>query len=1407
MKKLLSYLGLVFLIFSGGLLPVHALDIGPMTWTQRSDWINVKSAPYNAVGNGVADDTAAIQAAMTYVTTNHYGPKLTIYFPAGTYKITSTLKLSSIEGGGLVGCGSDTTIVWAGASGGAMFNPSATDAVRYIGLTWDGANIASCAYEHYSPGGSYETQIRHEYESFKNFTVPGTYIAGQTTPPPAAAIISGFTYGSGGLAADSMVFNCSFSNCTNGFINAYQITNNFMWVIDSCEFEDCGTGINCYSGYCYIVSNCHFQNSTVTDIADGGSIRIRHCTSSGSAIFASGLYGSAIVQDCWVDGWTNTTGAVLFAGGTHAMFDCTFTNPGAGVLRVVSVAGAYVSMSNNYAPDFPGGYAGLTNIVYSMEGLFQNIQPGLRLGLVSSPTQTFLKPSWPEDSTDIIDVTQPPYTADKTGVADSTATIQAAIDAAETANDGAIVYFPLGSYKISSTLVAEGSNYTLEGSGIRSGLYWYGASSSTMLSITTPTNLAVRQLRFTEQDGTVAGITETSTGTSNLILDDVYYDMFAPGGGGAWSNDLNGPGIVFSNLPTGSTVYMPHIVAPLTVSDSSAAQIYAKFLQNGAVTLSGTGAKTGFFGALVAEGGQNTDASGYNFIVDDNQDMVLGDYYTEQTYNDLELLRGSGTVPGHVTIQGLNYESNTPTTQISIDNYQGRLLYGWQFFNNDGGSSPAVITQTGSNPIDIILPGVAYNDGVPAITTTSAANLIQSQNQADHSPSITLMADNPNPLTGANLAATAAGLDPLRQLEAMDFLMQYGITSDGPPVAAYAFENDVTDMTGNNNGVNYGATYAIGPVGLSAALFDGAASHIQIASPVSATCSFSLWVQTTDTGGTGQWYAGKGLVDGFTAAGAADLGTALNGGRFSIGVGGSDTTLTSTIAVNDGKWHHLVGTWDSTTGAMQVYVDGALNTSMTGPTGTHGAATNFSIGSIQTGVSTGFYRGAIDQVQIYNYALNATEVATIYNHTRGDISLVGYWKLDEGTGLTNADSSPNGENGTPVNSPTLSDDYPPSIAFADAGSLLFNGTNQYITVPTTKALPNYATPRTLSVWAKTNTTTGNHMIAAFGVTGAARSFFIGQFGTTLEVGGYSYDITAPNFWVDTNWHHLVATYDGKVGKVYADGTLVASGAENWENLTPPLSCTIGNYINNTGFPWSGNIDDVRIYDRALTATEVANLATGSTPGLVGYWKLDESASPSIDSSYSGISGTWENSPAFSATRPSVINAVSDPGSLLLNGVNQYVNLGNPSALPTGAHPRTICAWAKAGSTATGYRMIASYGSVGVSEAMFIGMYGTTLVGGGYENDLSVPGFWDANWHFIALTYDGTTANLYADGVLQASAAKTWNLVPNAFYIGEQIAPSPYYNTAQYWNGNIDNVRIYNRALSGTEIANLAAGNP
>src|SRR6185295_1188673 len=208
--------------------------------------------------------------------------------------------------------------------------------------------------------------------------------------------------------------------------------------------------------------------------------------------------------------------------------------------------------------------------------------------------------------------------------------------------------------------------------------------------------------------------------------------------------------------------------------------------------------------------------------------------------------------------------------------------------------------------------------------------------------------------------------------------------------------------------------------------------------------------------------------------------------------------------------------------------------------------------------------------------------------------------------------------------------------------------------------------------------------------------------------------------------------------------------------------------------------------------------SGGPGGLVGHWTLDETTGPSNDSSPNGIDGTWMNNPTpFAPGAPGI--KFSNPGCLSFGGVNQYVNLGTPD-LPAGSSARSICGWARSNTTAAGYRWIVAYGSPGTGQAMVLGMNGTTLYGGGYADDLTVAGFWDGNWHHLALTYDGATARLYADGTERSNGAKTWNLVAGAAYIGRQIN-----GAGEYWNGLIDDVRVYNRALTAAEIAALSAG--
>jgi hypothetical protein len=198
--------------------------------------------------------------------------------------------------------------------------------------------------------------------------------------------------------------------------------------------------------------------------------------------------------------------------------------------------------------------------------------------------------------------------------------------------------------------------------------------------------------------------------------------------------------------------------------------------------------------------------------------------------------------------------------------------------------------------------------------------------------------------------------------------------------ALYAFEGNALDTSGSgNDGTPNALSYVAGKVGAQAAQFDGISSYVLIPRSVQDDFTVAMWVKTTDTAGTAgaQWWSGKGLVDGEVAGGGADWGTAIVNGKFVLGVGssGGDTTLASSVNINDGTWHHVAATRNNTSGAMAVYVDGVLRGSGTGPTGSRTWPPNLHIGNLQTG--NNFLNGTLDDVRLYDRILSPAEITAL----------------------------------------------------------------------------------------------------------------------------------------------------------------------------------------------------------------------------------------------------------------------------------------------------------------------------------------------------------------------------------------------------------------------------------------------
>ncbi len=265
----------IFLLLALGLCLSMAAVSAPMIpalhWTERSDWVNVKTAlTPKAVGDGVADDTAALQAGLNGIKSGS-----TLYLPAGTYRITDSLSFKPagrLDGVLIVGAGRDTKIVWDGKEGGTMLLDYAAAYSRFVGLVLDGQGRAANGLYH--AGGQFETEVHHRDMAFLNFT--GTALLTDKAP----------------ATAETMTENCLFENCGRGI--ALLAFNDYDFTIDGCEFHQCGTGVETQHGNFYL-RNCHFLDSKVIDVlsnSEHGS-SIRRCTSHGSKVFAAQVNGVA----------------------------------------------------------------------------------------------------------------------------------------------------------------------------------------------------------------------------------------------------------------------------------------------------------------------------------------------------------------------------------------------------------------------------------------------------------------------------------------------------------------------------------------------------------------------------------------------------------------------------------------------------------------------------------------------------------------------------------------------------------------------------------------------------------------------------------------------------------------------------------------------------------------------------------------------------------------------------------------------------------------------------------------------------------------------------------------------------------------------------------------------------------
>lgn len=212
------------------------------------------------------------------------------------------------------------------------------------------------------------------------------------------------------------------------------------------------------------------------------------------------------------------------------------------------------------------------------------------------------------------------------------------------------------------------------------------------------------------------------------------------------------------------------------------------------------------------------------------------------------------------------------------------------------------------------------------------------------------------------------------------------------PIADYRFDAcswsgtsaDVLDSSGN--GYNATAQNSLTTVNdgkiCRGTIFNGTNHYITIpstpASVLRGTASLSFWVKTTQSGNNTSWLA-PGITGIEEAGGTNDIfwGWIDAGGKIAISTG-NNTAPKSTIAINDGQWRHIVLTRSASNGTLQIYINGVLNATGSGASGTIGNSFT-SIGRIEdTGGSPAYFYGNLDEVKIFSSVLSASQIATMY---------------------------------------------------------------------------------------------------------------------------------------------------------------------------------------------------------------------------------------------------------------------------------------------------------------------------------------------------------------------------------------------------------------------------------------------
>jgi uncharacterized repeat protein (TIGR02543 family) len=648
-------------------------------------------------------------------------------------------------------------------------------------------------------------------------------------------------------------------------------------------------------------------------------------------------------------------------------------------------------------------------------------------------------------------------------------------------------------------------------------------------------------------------------------------------------------------------------------------------------------------------------------------------------------------------------------------------------------------------------------------------------------------------------------------------------------VSWWGGDNTALDIMGVNNGtLKNGATFSPSGMVGQAFSFDGVDDYVQVDDSatlrITNQITIDAWIKPSSLGGR--------VVDKILAGGGNGYLLDTYGSRIRFIV--DSMSVNGGTSLTPGVWTHIAATYDGS--SLKVYLNGVLDGTFT-PASPPAIPTNnlpLRIGADSNGSS--LFTGLIDEVEIFNRALSVGEISALHNAgsagkcrcTESPSGLTNWWGGDN-----NALDMVGGKNGM-VYGTQAYDSGKVGQGFKFSG----NAANYISTV--TPLLTEITNTFSMSFWAKpgstrnptTESNTGisginSQQYVIFPAHGDALAPGIDAAGVGVSVGtnGISVFEHSSNYLPSllvhnaslssTEWTHITVVYTNKTPSLYINGAYVKDGMTSSKTTVSP-SAYIGGSPQNYG-PYNGMVDEVSVYNRALTTAEIAAIYTAGSAGLcrscmppptglTSWWSGDENV---LDKAGTN-NGVLYNGASYSAGKIGPAFSFNGDG---------YVDLGDGFADYTGgfsagfwANPSAASgSWARFIDLGNGLGdnniMIARRG--GSPSDLVFEVYGYGPSGPSRGQAYSPGAITNDEWHYYTVTqeYPTGTVKFYKDGLPlstlgSSSVGYPYNIARTSNYLGKSN-----WSWDGYYVGSLDEVALFNRVITADEIAAIYnAGN-